>query len=244
MTTVCKLAGIPVAFHHRSPGFRERMRGYLTEEAPLFTVGAEEGEVLSEMAATGRLTPIGDEANYAYHEALVLYRRFAECLPAHGGFLLHAALLSVEGTGIAVTAKSGVGKSTHASLWRAMLGDDCRILNGDKPPVRRGEGGLFYGYGTPFAGKEGWQENASAPIRHLLLLERGKDDRITPLSPSEAFPLLYPSLLLPREEGALAVLLPLVGEFLHSVKVYRASVTKNPSAAKTAYQVLLKGDLS
>ncbi len=242
--TTCKLAGIPVAFHHLSPSFAERMRGYLTEEEPLLTIAASREEVLAEMAAAEPPAFSSEERRYAYYEALSLYRRFAEALPAYGGFFLHAALLSVEGVGIAISARSGVGKSTHAALWRELLGDGCRILNGDKPLLRRGEDGIFYGYGTPFAGKEGWQENASVPLRHLLLLERGEVDRITPLSPDEAFPLLYPSLLLPRDERALSLLLPLAGDFLRSLTIWRASVTKNPSAARTAYKTLLKGERS
>ncbi len=222
--TTCKLAGIPVAFHHRSPSFPHRMKEYLTDEDPLLSIRAEEEAIEAEMAATQGLSPMPEEASYAYHEALVLYRRFAEALPAYGGFLLHAALLDVDGAGIAITAKSGVGKSTHASLWKELLGGRCRILNGDKPPVRRGEDGVFYGYGTPFCGKEGWQENASVPLRHLILLERGETDRVMPLSAEEAFPLFYPSLLLPKDMRTLSLLLPLAGACLGSVKIWRASV--------------------
>ncbi len=241
--TICKLAGIPVAFHHRSPSFARLMREYLSDEAPALSVSVSEEEVAAEMAATAGLGRMREEERYAYHEALALYRRFAEALPAYGGFFLHAALLSVDGVGIAVTARSGVGKSTHASLWRTLLGDRCRIINGDKPLVRRGEDGTFFGYGTPFAGKEGWQENAAAPIRHLVLLERAEADRVTPITEDEAFPLFYPALLLPKDEEALSRLLPLAGEFLRSVRVFRAGVTKELSAAEAAYKTILKGEL-
>lgn len=242
--TVCKLAGIPVAFQNRYRYFPYLVQDYLTAEPPLLTVTLSEEEILREehggRALPGSLSPDG---RMAYLEALAFYRKLSAALPRLGGFFLHAALLEVDGEGIAITAASGVGKSTHAALWRDLLPGRCRILNGDKPLVRRMEDGRFYGFGTPFAGKEGWQTNASAPIRALLLLERGETDRLTPLSAAEAFPTLYAATLAPGDPEAAALLLPLLGEFLEGVRILRASVTKHPSAAVTAYQTIFGKEL-
>ena len=243
--TVCKLAAIPVAFQNRYPYFSRLMQGYLTDETPAITLAVNEEEILREEEG-GRMLPptLSQGARMGYLESLALYRKLASLLPSYGGFFLHSALLSVHGRGIAVAAASGVGKSTHAALWRDLCGDACEILNGDKPLLRQGEDGIFYGYGTPFSGKEGWHKNASAPMHALLLLERGEEDRLTPLTPAEAFPALYASVLAPAGKAAAAQLLPLLGRFLESIRIFRASVTPRPSAAEVAYRTLFGKELS
>ncbi len=242
--TVCKLAGIPVAFENRYPYIPRLMQDYLTNEPPMLTLSLTEAEIACEGERGGRLPPItSQEARLAYLEALAFYRKLSVQLPRFGGFFLHAALLAVEGEGIAVAARSGVGKSTHAALWRELLGDGCEILNGDKPLLRRDAGGRFYGYGTPFAGKEGWHKNASVPVRALLLLERGSEDRLTPVTPAEAFPALYAATLAPESEETAALLLPLLSEFLGTVHIFRASVTPRLSAAEAAYRTIFRKEL-
>lgn len=230
--TVCKLAGIPIAFHHRYPQFRVHMQEYLTEEAPLLSLSVSDEEIAAEMKDDRAA------ARPASCESLALYRKLCTALPLYGGFFLHAALLSVDGVGVAITARSGVGKSTHAALWRDMLADRCSILNGDKPLFRRGDDGHFYGYGTPFAGKEGWHKNASVRIGAVLLLERAEVDSMTPLAPQEAFPALYAATLTPRSTDSLAALLPLLADFSEGVRFFRAAVTKEPSAAACAYAAI------
>ena len=101
----------------------------------------------------------------AYLETLAVYRQIAEALPAFDRMLVHGALLSFQGEGYLFAAPSGTGKSTHALLWKRFLGDAVSIVNGDKPIVRlTGEGDVPVAYGTPWAGKEGWHENASVPL--------------------------------------------------------------------------------
>ena len=242
--TICKLAGIPVAFSNRYPYLPHLLQDYLTSEPPLLTLSLTEAEIAAEGERGGLLPPVtSEEARLAYLESLAFYRKLSLALPRFGGFFLHAVLLAVWGEGIAITARSGVGKSTHAALWRDLLGEGCRILNGDKPLLRRGEDGRFLGYGTPFAGKEGWHENASAPVKTLLLLERGDEDRLTPISPAEAFPALYAATLAPESGESAALLLPLLSEFLGSVRVFRASVTPRLSAAEAAYRTIFRKEL-
>ena len=237
--TVCKLAGLPVAFANRYPYLPHLLRDYLTEEPPLLTLAATDREIAAE-ATGGRPTEEALPAPPAMSrlEPLALYRKLAEALPRFNGFFLHAVLLSAHGEGIAITAPSGTGKTTHARLWCDLLGDACEIINGDKPLLRRAEGDGFLGYGTPFCGKERYGRNASVPVRTLLLLERGEEDRLEPITPSEAFPALFAATLAPKSSEALSRLLPLLSEFLGTVRLYRATVTPRPSAVEVAYRTL------
>ena len=111
----------------------------------------------------------------AYLETLAVYRQIAEALPAFDRMLVHGALLSFQGEGYLFAAPSGTGKSSHALLWKRFLGDAVSIVNGDKPIVRlTGEGDVPVAYGTPWAGKEGWHENASVPLPVALAGFYGK----------------------------------------------------------------------
>ncbi len=233
MTTCC-LAGIDVAFRTRYPHLARLVAAYPPRtSSPSLTLAVSDEEILAEDAGKNRGAPQG------MLEALALFRKFCLALPTYGGFFLHAACLSVDGRGIAVTAPSGVGKSTHAANWRTLLGERCRIVNGDKPLVRRTDDG-FLAYGSPFSGKEGWHENTSVPLRALLFLERGERNEITAITPSAAFPHLFAATLPPGDEGGLALLLPLLSDLLSHVALFRLICTKDVSAAALAYETLFR----
>ncbi len=232
----CRFAGLAVATTPRFPYYAHLVREYLAPEgtAPDLTLSVTKDEILAEDAGKNA----GADAGIL--EALALYRKLSLTLPAYGGFFLHAACLSVDGCGVALVAPSGVGKSTHAALWCDLLRDRCEIVNGDKPLVRRAEDGRFLAYGTPFCGKEGWQKNTAVPLDAILFLERGERDRIAPITPEEAFPLLYAATLPPRDEATLRLLLPLLSELTSSARLYRVRCTKNPSAAELCYRTIFE----
>lgn len=233
MTTCC-LAGIDVAFRTRYPHLGRLAAAYPPKgDTPALTLKVSEAEILAEDTGKNRGAAPG------MLEALALFRKFCLALPTFGGFFLHAACLAVDGCGIAVTAPSGVGKSTHAANWRTLLGERCVIVNGDKPLVRR-EGDDFLAYGSPFAGKEGWHTNTAVPLRALLFLTRGERNRMTPLTPSDAFPRLFAATLPPEDECGLALLLPLLSGLLSRVTLYEITCTEDVSAAALAYETLFR----
>lgn len=91
-----------------------------------------------------------------------LLRKISEWLPTSNSFLLHSVCVDIDGAGVAFSALSGTGKSTHlANWWRYLNGTenmpeslknlikdketvrakdatlpDLTIVNGDKPIVR------------------------------------------------------------------------------------------------------------
>ena len=235
--TVCLLADIPVAFAHRYPHFAEVFAAYRTDLAPAFTVSVTEEELVAEAERSPALLPPALELR-------ALYRKFIGMLPAYQGLFLHAAFFTVDGYGVAVCAPSGVGKSTHVALWRDLFSDRVRIINGDKPLIRRREDGLFWGYGTPMAGKEGWQENTAAPVNAILFLSRAEEDRLSPLTAAEAFPLLLSALPPAKAREDLSALLPLASALLSSVRLFRAKVTPRPTAAALAYRAIFEKEVS
>ena len=242
MKTQCKLAGLPVAFMHESERVAQFFSDFVTAEHPTLTLSVTRAEIDAEYTAE---RPIADRAalraDRGYGEALALYRRFCHTLPTYGGFFLHAAFFTYRNHGVAVIAPSGVGKSTHVRLWREAYPDEVRVINGDKPLVRRTADGDYLGYGAPLAGKEGWCEHTAAPITHLIFLTRGTEDTVAPLPPAEAFPSLFSAVLAPQDQQELSLLLPHISNILQSARTYRAAVTPSPMAVDAVRRAILEG---
>ena len=98
-------------------GFIEKMcKNYITDDKNSdFSVSVTEEEILREKT---------EECTDAeYLESLAVYRKIAERIIDYDGFLLHGVVLETEGRGVALCAKSGTGKSTHAALWLKYLKD-------------------------------------------------------------------------------------------------------------------------
>ena len=103
-------------------------------------------------------------------------------------FILHSSFIKWKNKGILFTAPSGTGKSTQADLWDKYK--DVEIINGDKAGVRNIDG-KWMAYGLPFAGSSAIFKNKKAEISHIIVLRQGKENKLTRLSPREAFIKIY-----------------------------------------------------
>lgn len=130
-------------------------------------------------------------------EQIYIYREVAQSLIPYQGLVLHASVVEVDGVAFGFAGRSGIGKSTQTRLLKARCGERCRIVNGDKPIIRLHRE-QFYAYGTPWCGKEGWQENRGVPLRGLIFLERGGENRLFPMSNVEILARLLPQIILPE----------------------------------------------
>lgn len=112
-------------------------------------------------------------------EAVGLFDVFA----ARGMLVLHSAyIVTSAGEAILFSGTSGIGKSTQAALWQRCAG--ARVVNGDRALVDVGKktaNGIFY------AGTSGISENVTAPVRAIVLLGQGSENRVFVPSPQAAF---------------------------------------------------------
>ena len=111
-------------------------REYLTDKAPVQTIAITPADIEQERQRLLRKKNPGEALEASSPEALErlhLCRRIAELLPQYDRVLFHGSSLSIDGTGVLFTAKSGTGKSTHTRLWRQVFGDRVRMVNDDKP---------------------------------------------------------------------------------------------------------------
>lgn len=107
------------------------------------------------------------------------------------GLILHCAYLEHQGKGILFSAPSGVGKSTQAALWERYR--NSRVVNGDRALLRK-ENGKWIACGWPVCGSSEICRQADTPIHAIVMLQQGKENQVTSLSPAKAFSLLYPQI--------------------------------------------------
>lgn len=229
-----KIAGINVLVDNKYQYSEQLCKEYIVDEPQTdFSVCANKECILSEIKSAD--TPITS----SYAESVALHRAIASMLAEYDAFLLHSALIKSNNIGIAFAARSGVGKTTHVSIWKKVFGDKVEIINGDKPIVRL-QDGKFYGYGTPWNGKELYGENSFAELKALCFIERSEKNEIEEISSEVAGMKLLEQVYLPlKSENALKTL-ELIDKFSSSVKFYRLKCNMEDDAAMLAYNTIIK----
>lgn len=107
-------------------------------------------------------------SNREYGEFIAIYEQIAKNLYKYNRFLMHGAAFSYNNKAYLIIAPSGVGKTTHLNNLLSCF-KDIKVINGDKPIIDI-DG---FVYGTPWAGKEKYNNNVSFKIDSLIILERG-----------------------------------------------------------------------
>lgn len=173
----------------------------------------------------------------AYLETLALLRAIAEQAPSYDSFLFHCSAIMVDGKAYLFTAPSGTGKSTHARLWREMLGDRAVMINDDKPFIRS-EDGKFVVYGSPWNGKHGLGNPVSAPITGICWLQQAKENQIHSISSSEALTPLIAQCYIPKNPLGAVSTLGLIDSLLKAVPVYRLDCNISAEAAELSFSAM------
>lgn len=111
--------------------------------------------------------------------------RFFSCAGMHSKLLqysamiLHSSYIVWREQGILFTAPSQTGKSTQAELWKCHAG--AEIINGDRALIRK-RGGLWHSFGYPCCGSSKICINKTVPLRVIVVLEQGKENRVVEMS--------------------------------------------------------------
>ena len=129
-------------------------------------------------------TTIGATDEFAYAGI------FCKSIIKYNAMLIHSSAIEYKGKAYLFSADSGVGKSTHTSLWRKAFGNNVKMINDDKPVVRIFDGKAV-AYGTPFDGGSGIANNISAPLGAVVFIERGESNSIRKAETPEIIKRLY-----------------------------------------------------
>ncbi len=173
-----------------------------------------------------------------YYATVYILRKLAEKLYPFDAFLLHASAICVDGEAVLFCAQSGTGKTTHSRMWENRFGERFFYINGDKPILRK-QNGVWRVFGTPWAGKEGYGRNTSAPLHAICLLKRGKENEIHPISKSDAFFGLMNQILHPEQEEDAMRALDLLQEAIAQSKNFELYCNLDPDAARVASEAIL-----
>ena len=169
-----------------------------------------------------------------------MHRSLSEWLPLHNAFLMHSACFDINGTGVAFSAVSGTGKTTHMGLWQEYLGDKMTVVNGDKPIVRffDDEPKVPYAYGTPWNGKERLGCNMRTPLKHICFITRSETNSTVPITKAEALPRILNQVYMPKDPAAMAATLQLINRLLDSVQLWEIRCNMDIEAAQIAYNAI------
>lgn len=229
-----ELAGLLISIDSKYESVRSYCRDYIVERGGRqadFSVRVSIEEIEGEMSSsTHPLSP-------AYAEKICVYRKICERLPEYGAFMLHSAVVELDGIAYAFTAPSGTGKTTHALMWTRTFGSRARIINGDKPIISL-NGKDFNVWGTPWSGKEGFNINISAPLGGICFLQRGEENSIRAAGSTEKISRILPAVLIPREVGMLERIMPLIDRTTKEIPMWVLSCTVSKQAAAIAYEAM------
>lgn len=234
MTTI-KIAGIPVGIDARFEYTEKYVSEFVCDEEPVFTVSATDAEIEEELRTSGI------QVEYQYAEHVVMYRKIAERLCDFSAIVFHGAILECDGLAYAVTAHSGVGKTTHTRLWLQEFGDRVKILNGDKP-IFRVIDGVTYACSTPWRGKEGYGYNNMLPLGGIAFLSRGARNLAKRSTPDEVSMRLMNQIYLSKTNVlSISRSMRIADEILSSVPLYSFECNMDPEAAHVAYRAFIEG---
>lgn len=234
------LGGVAIRIESIYDEVQQMCKDYRTDAAPELTVVTTLADIVEEgrLSDEERMLEGLPEYHFGqpYLETLAVYRQIATALMSRGVMLIHGSVIAVDGEGYMFTALSGTGKSTHVRLWRELFGERAVMVNDDKPLVRVSEEGRPLVYGTPWDGKHHLSTNIAVPLRAIVVLERGAENEIHPISAEEAFPTLLQQSFRPEDPVLTVQALQLLSVLSQSVGLYRLHCNMDPDAARVAYE--------
>ena len=195
-------------------------RDFITDETPEFYIHITQEDIDKEREMhkavfgdctlwDGSLEPV------ALHELLSTKLIDYDC------FMMHGVAVAYQGNSYVFSAKSGVGKSTHALKWLENL-LEAKIVNGDKPIISMQADGMKpLACGTPWAGKENIYTNIMVPLKAIVFMERSEDNQIDRISFTEAFPLLLQQVFQTPDEIKMRKTLQLMQRLYPEVSFWR-----------------------
>jgi hypothetical protein len=169
--------------------------------------------------------------DYPLDELLIMHRLTQEkAIELHG-----CGIVRSDGVGNLFVGHSGAGKSTTTRLWIAH--EDAEILSDDRIIIRRGardDRSPIRMFGTPWHGEAMYASPGNAPLARIFVLEHGRGNVLTRLSPSQAVAELFARSFVPfhRHEYVDAAL-QFLQEVVDAIPVYRYAFEPDQSAVGT-----------
>lgn len=150
--------------------------------------------------------------------------------------IIHCSFIEYKGEAILFVGDKQVGKSTQASLWEKYKSAD--IINGDRAGVYFADG-RFYADGIPFCGTSKICKNKKIPIKALVCLSKGNENKIKRLSAVEGFMSVLGKFTYNNTRDNVELISTLVKNLVEKVPVFEYSCLKDESAVNFLCKELL-----
>ncbi len=179
---------------------------------------------------------------YANEEISALYRKIANIFIEKDIMIAHGSSFKVDNCGFLVTARSGVGKSTHVNLLKEYLKDKLEYINDDKPLLEVKDDITIYS--SPWNGKERRGNNIYAPLKAIIFLNRGTSNTYKEIeNNNEIYIRLLTQLYLPLEKFKREKALTLIDILLKRINFYEINVNTDISSAVLSYERIIKNEI-
>ena len=227
------LAGVPLTCAFSYPETADCFKGWCSEAESYATCISvtEEGWNYWEK----RLGERGPRAEFSLMSLYV-----SDALLRQGRCLFHAAAFSIAGKAWLITAPPGTGKSTQLKNLRELFPGEVTTICGDRPVLELAGDGQVIVHPSPWNGKEGWGGDSSAPLAGIILLKRGDDNKIMPMSSKSAAVPVYLALLNSAEnEEQVQAAAAFADELLARTRVWFLLNKDVPDSTKLLYEEVL-----
>ena len=209
---------------------------FLSEEEPQYFITMTEEDLKNES------TNSSNGQVYVSEEISALYRKIADMFVEEDILVFHGSSFVVNGSGFIVTARSGVGKSTHVNLLKQLLGDELIYINDDKPLLEVKDDVTIFS--NPWNGKERRGNNTFAPLKAILFLGRSEEPNYRKvINKQEIYIKLMSQSYLPREKDKREKALKIVDAILKKTNFYEINVNMDIESATMTYERIIKNEI-
>lgn len=174
-----------------------------------------------------------DDTFYLYNTMSTLMHYIALM---HDRLVFHSSSIYADGAGIAFSASSGVGKSTHTGLWLENI-KNTGYINDDTPVISCNEGEILIS-GTPFAGTSGINTNITVPLKAIVFVTRGADNKLVQTDSATAFIRMMSQLKKPVNDDMTEKLISNLNNILSCIPCYIMECNISSDAALVAYKTI------
>ena len=235
VTFTIKIADIALEINAFNETTKRYCKNFLSEEKPRYVITMSEEDLKNEASnsTTGQV--------YVNEEISALYRRIADLFVEEDILVFHGSSFMVNNCGFIVTARSGVGKSTHVNLLKQLLGDELVYINDDKPLLRVKDDVMIFS--NPWNGKERRGNNTSAPLKAIMFLSRSEEPSFKKIiNKEDVYIKLMSQTYLPKEKSKREKALKLLDKLLKLTNFYEINVNTSEESAKMTKERIIKDE--
>ena len=221
------------AFHEST---KEYCKDFLCDEDAKYVITLTKEDLENELHIRN------DGKVYADEEISALYRKIADLFIEDNIVVMHGSSFKVNNCAFVVTARSGVGKSTHANLLNKLLGNEFSYINDDKPLLEVKDDSLML-YSSPWNGKERRGNNTYAPLKAVIFLNRGDNSYKKLDNNMDVYFKLLSQIYLPKDKSKREKALKIIDILLKKLSFYEINVNMDISSASMTYERIIKNEI-